>query len=64
MAECIEACRAATPTTAAEKRRARSAATANSPAFDRSMRMQAITMEIVANQISTAESARTHTRPR
>jgi septal ring-binding cell division protein DamX len=56
MAECIEACRATTPTTAAEKRRAMSATTASRSAFDRSVRMQAIRMEIVANQVSTAES--------
>jgi len=56
MAACIEGCRAATPTTAAEKRRAMSATTASKPAFDLSARMQAIRMEIVANQISMAET--------
>ena len=55
MAECIEACRATTPITAAENRRAMSATTASRSAFDRSVRMQAIRMEIVANQVSKAE---------
>jgi hypothetical protein len=41
--------------TAAEKRCAMSATTASNSAFDRSVRMQAIRTEIVANQISAAE---------
>ena len=54
--ECVEGCHATTPTTAAEKRCAISATTRSSSAFDRSIRMQAIKMEIVAKQISAAES--------
>ncbi len=54
-AECVEACHATTPTTAAEKRCAMSATTRSSSAFDRSIRMQAIRMEIVAKQVSAAE---------
>ena len=56
IAECIEGCVAATPMTAAEKRCAMSATTASRSAFDRSRRMQAIRIEIVANQLSAAES--------
>jgi hypothetical protein len=56
MAECIEGCRAATPTTAAEKRRAISATTVSRSAFDRSERMQAMRMEIAAKQFSVAET--------
>ena len=53
--ECIESCLALTPTTAAEKRCAKSATTASNAVFDRSIDMQAIRVDMVANGVSTGE---------
>src|SRR6185437_15648286 len=55
--ECMESCFAQTPMTAAEKRCARSATTVSSSALERSVVMQAMSVERTAKEVSTGDDA-------